>query len=99
LKKKTQIFSSLLNDYDKFFTISLMDQRGTEYGSIKLNIVHFEDQKKRKEWIYLSDNTRGGIVVRLQLSIVLLKANVKIFKGVFSSHSLIIFKMILTIWT
>ena len=68
----------MLNDYDKFFTVSLMDQRGTEYGSIKLNIVHFEDQKKRKEWIYLSDNTRGGIVVRLQLSIVLLKANVLI---------------------
>jgi len=71
-----QAFKILLNDYDKFFTISLMDQRGTEYGSIKLNVVHFEDQKKRKEWIYLSDNTRGGIVVRLQLSIVFLKANV-----------------------
>jgi len=49
-----------------------------EYGSIKLNVVHFEDQKKRKEWIYLSDNTREGVVVRLQLSIVLLKANVSI---------------------
>jgi len=35
-----------------------------EYGSIKLNVVHFEDQKKRKEWIYLSDNTREGVVVR-----------------------------------
>lgn len=66
----------MLNDYDKFFTISLRDVKGVEYGSIKLNVVHFEDQKKRKEWIYLSDNTREGIAVRLQLSIVLLKANV-----------------------
>lgn len=66
----------ILNDTERFFTISLRDIKRTEYGSIKLNVAHFEDQKKRKEWIYLSDNSKEGVVVRLQLAIVLLKSNV-----------------------
>ena len=75
-EKRITIFIRLVNNNDKFVTVSLKDTRGVDYGSIKLNIAHFEDQKKRKEWLYLSENSRDGTVARLQLSIIYLKSNV-----------------------
>ena len=66
----------MVNNIEKFFTLAIYDVQGNEYGSIKLSLAHFEDQRKRKEWIYLSDNTQEGVVVRLNLSIIFLRTNV-----------------------
>jgi hypothetical protein len=46
------------------------------YGSLKLNITPFMDQKKRKEWIYLSTSKADGSSAKLNISIVLLTSEV-----------------------
>ncbi len=76
------IFDSPLNRNDAFITISVWDTQQHQYGNIKLNVSSFEDQKKRKEWVYLSSNKKDGTTAKLHVSIVLLNSDVDSLKGI-----------------
>ena len=43
---------------------------------MKLNAQNFEDQKKRKQWIYLSSNKTDGLTAKLNVSVVVLYSEV-----------------------
>lgn len=66
---------------DPYLTFNVQDLQQNNYGSIKLNISPFTDQKKRKEWIYLSSN-RDGSSAKLNVSIILLNVEVNIIKSI-----------------
>lgn len=60
---------------DPYLTFVVQDLQQNGYGNIKLNITPFSDQKKRKEWIYLSSN-KDGSSAKLNVSIILLNVEV-----------------------